>query len=213
MPRKRPKLSPRKQPQQGRSRETVEAILQAATYLLVRTGYDAMTTNQIAERAGVNIASLYQYFPNKQAIVVELMQRHVAKTRTAMLPVLEHSRGASTGARIRLLVEAMAAEHAVDPKLHEIFTALGPQLGFEPASDADATIAAERETWVREMAGTLADPELSLWVAQTAIHAVFHAAFAERPDVAASPALIAELVRLVTPFLSGRGEVRSPSRR
>jgi AcrR family transcriptional regulator len=202
MARKRSRISPRKQPQQGRSRDTVEAILQATTYLLLRVGYDAMTTNQIAKRAGVNIASLYQYFPNKQAIVATLMKRHVERTRAAMVPLLEHSRGADTESRVRALVEVMAADHAVEPKLHAIFTALGPQLGFEAVSDADAAIAAERDAWIRAMAGTLPDPALSLWVAQTAIHAVFHAAFIERPDVASRPELVDELVRLVTPYLA-----------
>src|ERR1700733_7246395 len=80
-PRRRAAITPRKQPRQARARETVEAILQAATYILLKAGYEAMTTNQVAERAGVNIASLYQYFPNKQAILGELERRHVTAMR------------------------------------------------------------------------------------------------------------------------------------
>src|SRR5690606_27688190 len=137
---------------------------------------------------------------------VTLMKRHVEKIRAAIVPVLERSRGADTESRVRALVELVAAEHAVEPKLHAIFTALGPQLGFEAGADADAdaAIAAEREAWIRAMAGMLPDPALSLWVAQTAIHAVFHAAFIERPDVASSAELVDELVRLVTPYLAPR---------
>ena len=69
------RLSPRKTPRQDRSRATVEALLEATTDILLRDGYAKLTTNRIADRAGVNIASLYQYFPGKDAIVAELRDR------------------------------------------------------------------------------------------------------------------------------------------
>src|SRR4030095_9527180 len=77
----RKKTTPRKQPVQDRAVFTVEAILEAATYILVRDGWNKFTTNRVAERAGVNIASLYQYFPNKESIVVEWQRRHIDKAR------------------------------------------------------------------------------------------------------------------------------------
>ena len=67
----------RKRPTQERSRQTVEAILEAAAHLLAERGYVATTTNHVAERAGVSIGSLYQYFPNKDALVVALEERHL----------------------------------------------------------------------------------------------------------------------------------------
>jgi AcrR family transcriptional regulator len=69
------KLAPRKRPTQARARARVELILDATAMLLERDGYDALTTNAIAQAAGVNVASLYQYFPNKQAIMAALAQR------------------------------------------------------------------------------------------------------------------------------------------
>src|SRR5688500_11026502 len=89
----RTKLAPRKRPRQERSRATVDAIVQAAAYILVRDGYAKLTTNRIAERAGVNIASLYQFFPGKQAILAELQRRHVADQHEAMRETLEAHRG------------------------------------------------------------------------------------------------------------------------
>jgi AcrR family transcriptional regulator len=71
----------RRKPLQNRSRDTVEAILEAAAQVFERHGYAAGTTNRIAERAGVSIGSLYQYFPNKDAIVMELSRRHIAQVR------------------------------------------------------------------------------------------------------------------------------------
>jgi AcrR family transcriptional regulator len=200
-------------PRQDRARATVEAILQAATYILVRDGYEAMTTNRIAERAGVNIASLYQYFPNKQAILGELMQRHVASVRGSLASKLATSRGRSTRERVRAMIEITSTTHAVDPKLHEIFTTWGPRLGFESVhTELDDAIAAETRAWIANMRGKLRDPALALWIAQTAVHAVFHLAFIERPEIAAKPELAEELVRLLVPFLAPRGarRVRSP---
>src|SRR6266540_4026301 len=74
-----PKLrtSPRKQPRQKRSLETVDAILAATAQVLVRHGYEGANTNRIAEAAGVSVGSLYQYFPSKEALVTALIERHM----------------------------------------------------------------------------------------------------------------------------------------
>ena len=64
----------RKRPQQARAQETVERIKQAMLDLIAEEGYAAASTNQIAKRAKVNIASLYQYFPNRQAIALALYE-------------------------------------------------------------------------------------------------------------------------------------------
>jgi len=68
-------LRPRKRPTQARALARVESILDATATLLERRGYDALTTNAIALEAHVNVASLYQYFPNKQAVMAALAAR------------------------------------------------------------------------------------------------------------------------------------------
>ena len=68
-------LSPRKQPVQPRAQATVEAILSAAAGILERDGPARLTTNAVAAQAGVSIGSLYQYFPNKQALTAALIAR------------------------------------------------------------------------------------------------------------------------------------------
>ena len=67
-----PKLTPRKEPRQQRARATVEAIVIAGEQLTREGGIEAWTTNHVAERAGVSIGSLYQYFPSKESLVVAL---------------------------------------------------------------------------------------------------------------------------------------------
>src|SRR3546814_9174202 len=78
--RRLPDTNPRKLPRQERSKATVEAILIAATQVLIEDGYERATTARVAERAGVSVGSLYQYFPNKEALVgtlVEIGRAHV----------------------------------------------------------------------------------------------------------------------------------------
>lgn len=67
--------TPRKQPRQRRSAVTVAAILEAAARILEATGYDGYTTNAVAARAGVSVGSLYQYFPNRDAITRALIEQ------------------------------------------------------------------------------------------------------------------------------------------
>src|SRR5262245_33246610 len=103
-------------PVQGRSRDTVEAILEATADILVRHGYAKLTTNRIAERAGVNIASVYQYFPGKEAIVAELRRRHGAEQHAAMRQALAELRGRGFEATLRKLVSMGVAAHAAAPR-------------------------------------------------------------------------------------------------
>ena len=68
-------LSPRKYPTQDRSRHTVDAVIQAAGQVLVAEGLQKTTTHVIARRAGVSVGTLYQYFPNKESVFIELQRR------------------------------------------------------------------------------------------------------------------------------------------
>ncbi|MEX1109648.1 MAG: TetR/AcrR family transcriptional regulator [Dongiaceae bacterium] len=78
-------IEPRKSPRQARAQKTVERILATTAGLLDQIGFDRLTTNLVAERAGVNIASLYAYFPNKYALLhslaLRLAERQVAQIR------------------------------------------------------------------------------------------------------------------------------------
>jgi len=72
---RRPSLKPRKIPQQSRAEHTVATILEAAARVLETKGMEGMNTNLVAQRAGVGVGSLYQYFPNKDALIVALSKR------------------------------------------------------------------------------------------------------------------------------------------
>lgn len=70
---------PRKQPRQARARHTVEAIIEASARILEQQGHGGFTTNGVAELAGVSIGTLYQYFPDKDALLGELIARETAR--------------------------------------------------------------------------------------------------------------------------------------
>jgi AcrR family transcriptional regulator len=116
------RLTMRKEAGQRRSRETVDVILQAAAHVFSARGYAGCTTNHIARRAGVSIGSLYQYFPNKDAILVRLARGHLGEARRQVDAVLAEVRsGAVSPDRlIATVVRAMISLHKSDPALHRV---------------------------------------------------------------------------------------------
>lgn len=113
---------PLKAPLQRRSKVTYDAIIEATTQLLTEKGYAATTTNHIAERAGVSIGSLYQYFPNKEAIAVELLQRHIVNGPSYMASqVAQSMKNLCAPAEIvKCAIEAACDYHAENPALHKV---------------------------------------------------------------------------------------------
>lgn len=111
--------APRRSPVQGRAQATVEAILKAAAQILTRHGADAATTNAIAERAGVSVGSLYQYFANREALIGELVRRHVDAMQAVLVDALAGLQGRPLPQAIEQLVAAIIAAHRVAPRLHQ----------------------------------------------------------------------------------------------
>ncbi len=72
-------LTPRKEPNQERARETVENIFQATAHILEKEGFEKTSTNKIAQKAGISIGSLYQYFPTKEAILGKMIDYYIQK--------------------------------------------------------------------------------------------------------------------------------------
>src|SRR5215218_7755453 len=100
--------NPRKLPTQDRSKETVEAILQATALVLKREGYDRASTRRVA---GVSGGSLYQYFPNKESLVVALYNRHLRELISMFESRFEESVRAPLPEAIRGLVGASLRLH------------------------------------------------------------------------------------------------------
>ena len=117
---KREKPADRRRPKQRRARHTVEAVLDAVARILKREGVKAVTTNRIAEVAGVSIGSVYQYFPDKRAIFVSLHQRHIEEIDRLVETKLVENANSSLEELIRAMIEAMIDAHRPDPVLYEL---------------------------------------------------------------------------------------------
>jgi AcrR family transcriptional regulator len=159
------RLSPRKVPVQARAVETRDRILDAAARVFSARGYSAGTTNRIAAEAGMSVGSLYQYFPNKDAILVELVRRHVTEgTEAFHRRTAERTAGGAGGlppdltGRIELFVDVMIANHSGDPALHQVLFEEAPR----PAELLDQLHALE-QALIDATAGLLEDdPEVTV---------------------------------------------------
>jgi AcrR family transcriptional regulator len=120
-------LRPRKQPQQRRSALTRQRILEAAAHVFADHGYAAGTTNRIAEQAEISIGSLYQYFPNKDAILVELMTAHVNAGIATTQRHLAAGLPGSLEDTLRLFVRAAIDNHRDAPQLHRVLFEEAPR--------------------------------------------------------------------------------------
>lgn len=98
-------ISSRKQPRQARSTGLVAAVLEAAVQVLAKEGAQRFTTARVAEKAGVSVGSLYQYFPNKAAILFRLQSDEWHRTSELLRGILE-SEAEPPAARLRRLVHA-----------------------------------------------------------------------------------------------------------
>jgi AcrR family transcriptional regulator len=122
-------LNARKVPGQARSQETVSVILEASARILESDGLRGFNTNAIAERAGVSVGSLYQYFSNKDAIVLALIGSFEEALHDAVLRAAQGGRGQELKARLRLLVRALVTVHYRRPRLNRVLEAEEERLG------------------------------------------------------------------------------------
>jgi AcrR family transcriptional regulator len=149
---KQKRLEPRKQPRQRRAQATVEDVLAAAAQVFETFGYAAGTTNRIAERAGVSIGTLYQYFPSKEALAVALLERHIDEGMRRLNDWVGRSVAEPRTLRetLRLFVDGMIALHDNRPRLQHIFLEETPL----PPRVHDAVLAGERDA-AKTVAGLL----------------------------------------------------------
>jgi AcrR family transcriptional regulator len=110
---------PRKKPRQERSLVTYDAILEAATRIFGERGYAGATTNDIAELAGVSIGSLYQYFPNKDALISALQSHHMNEIAAATHAMIDGAPGRTLRESVATLVHAWFSIHLQDVRFHQ----------------------------------------------------------------------------------------------
>lgn len=200
---RRPKPSPRRTPKQARSRQTIDAVLQAVVKILKRDGVDAVTTNRIAEVAGVSVGSIYQYFPDKRAIFLALHDRHAEEVaRLVDATVVAHA-GSPLEDVLCALMEALIDAHAPDPELYALLDAEVPHRGAGAHSlqgrlrnALRLALAANRKT-----ADSPRDVERTLFVVAHMIDALSHGVVLGRPRQLSVSAAKDEAVKAVLAYL------------
>lgn len=187
-------------PKQARARASIDAILTAAEILLREVGFARMTTNKIADRAGVNVALVYRYFAGKEAIVGALIERVAEATQETVRAVLETNALAPMPQAIRALLGALVITPG-DPALHRelvehVGTAKRRQL-VEQLRTRVAGLFSEFMATRQADLRPLADRDATMFVLQHAIEAATHAAAFYRPEGLSLERVLDALAELV----------------
>ncbi|MHC3427860.1 TetR/AcrR family transcriptional regulator [Streptomyces sp. DT18] len=198
------RLTPRRKPRQVRAELTRERILGAAAHVFGEYGYAAGTTNRIAEHARMSIGSLYQYFPNKDAILAELLVRHIDRGAWAGAEEPDTTSGSLEDV-VRSLVRDAIDHHRDGPQLLRIMIEEAP---FSPAlSEAIERHGAARVTQVREVFARhpdvrVRDLDMAAELIVGAVELNTHKLMAA-PNPPQVERLEAELVAMITRYLGG----------
>ncbi|MCL2715691.1 MAG: TetR/AcrR family transcriptional regulator [Alphaproteobacteria bacterium] len=191
----------RKIPRQARARQTVEYILEAAACILAERGLEGFTTNHIAERAGVNISSLYQYFPDKLAILEALRERHVAVPDQNYAVWLERSRDLPLEEIVRAIVDLAISMHASNPAMHKLFLEALPRQRRKADDHFEAERIAKMASMLLGHCRASLNPEMMLFILRHALSRVLHEVVCERPEWLKDPVFREELVTLLVNYL------------
>ena len=196
----------RRTPYQARAVETVEAIFEATARILEREGIDGASTNRIAERAGISIGTLYQYFPNKTAILIAMARRELERDRAAVEQAVaglsDPSREELAGAVVRSLIRVHRNRHQVRRHIMQVHHEQG--FGKEHITPVEE---------LSQRIGTLAGmqpPEsphspraVRLFVVSRAVIGVIRSATLEDPSLLDQQEFETQVIALALRFLAG----------
>lgn len=195
----------RKSPRQARSQATVEAILTAAARILTKEGFEALTTNRVATVAGVSVGSLYQYFPNKEALVRALCERHTHGVRDRIRARFAEAWDRPVAEVARAVIQGMVEARRHEPRLHQELLRLAPAVGgLEELHAVEQEVEALLAAFIASRPAELGpgDPERRAFIVCHAVQACVHGAVLEKPGWLKDDGLVEELARLVERYLA-----------
>lgn len=198
-------LSPRKRPSQSRSAVTVKAILDATARILVERGYAATSTNAVAEHAGVSVGSLYQYFPNKDALIAALHARHIEQMRAVIQHALARAMDLGLDVGLTELIEGAVEAHRIEADLHRV---LAQQLAGLDVVDAHDKFDEVLEEHIVALLArhrdliTVSDLRLAAFMLNHSTHALIHTVVVQRPRGVSLKTATAEIVRMMRAYLT-----------
>ena len=188
-----------KTPTQTRALERVERVLTGAADVFAERGYAKATTNRIAERAGVHVPSVYQYFANKDALLAELWDRHVGELMDLLAMMIADPSQAPIAETAKLYVSAMLDMHAAKPELFAVLYAQAPRLAGVRDVRAEATALLSPYLEYHRSSLRPTDLKTAAFVLAAAVEGVARQAVI--PPAPSRQSLIGELTALVTHYL------------
>lgn len=202
-------VNPRKIPRQSRARATVRAIIEATAQVLAHAGFERMTTAMVAERAGASIGSLYQYYPNKQALAAAVID-HYGEVFAARFAEAIAAPGETLARAVDALVATAFQDHPHDPRLHQVLIEIAPRVGrAEHRKALSARIAALIEARLRRHADELAadlDPAEAAAMLEAVLETAAHRALEQHPAGLPTARLAAQCRRMIMAYLTCPGE-------
>lgn len=199
-------VTPRKLPRQARAKATVDAIVEATAQVLLEDGYDHFTTARAAERAGVSVGSLYQYFPNKAALASAVIDRCCDNFLGAFEAALAGRRRVTLAECVRAIVDVTLISHHLTPELHRIVLDLAPRIGVEDKAEHVSQMATAAIEGVLRNHGDEIAPGIDIAVAaaiiETLLEAISHRAVRTRAEHLAGDRLAEEATRLILGYLT-----------
>ena len=200
----RRRAAPRKKPLQRRSRAMVEVLVEATTRVLLREGYEACTTNRVAEVAGVSIGSVYQYFPNKESLVMAVMEGHQAQMQAELVERLSQLANADLKTAVHEMLGAMLEVQRLQPKLHRVLLEQVPRIGaLRRLHELNGQYAPLVEGWLEAHRAELGitSPSVAAYVLIGAVEGVLSRVMMEKPGWLELGLLQEQLTRLVISYL------------
>lgn len=206
-------LRPRKSPVQARSAATIAALHTAAIQVLTREGLGRCTTTRIAERAGISVGSLYQYYPNRDALLAAVLERHLVGIAVAIDQVCRECRGKPIPEMAPALVRAFLAAKLRDREESKALYAVaaergGPELVAQVQSRMVAAVAAMLAS---APDARFDDPSITASIAFSALVGPVRALLEGHLPAEIDGCLEGQLVRLLTAYL--QTYLRQPSAR
>jgi AcrR family transcriptional regulator len=203
----------RRSPTQARARATIEAIFEATARIIERDGIAALNTNRIAERAGLSIGTLYDYFPNKDAILITMARRRLAQDEFLVRQAIAAPGPNENASVVRRAVRAMVTLQKDRPKVRRAIMAVHLANGFghehaRPFQEIAELVAQRNAQLLGEKVSALRGPPL--FVVTRAVIGVIRAAFEERSQLPGTTELEDELVRLVEGYLGALPMANTP---
>lgn len=195
-------FEPRRRPSQERSRRRFDEILRAARTLLVEVGFEAFTAEQVAQRAGVPIGSLYQFFGNKYAIICELDRLDTANVQAELAKFASEIPSLDWAQLLDRLLDHLAGQWRTDPSRRAVWLALQaipPTRAIAAAHERDLAAQVTRLLAPLTPGSKIAQREV---IAEVLVHVTYSMLNFSIRDGQSHPDAVIQLKRMVYAYLT-----------